>query len=162
MTKMLADGNVKVTFAPTVADIAAPKAATELGAAGALDLQCLITADGLNISAAEAVVSLPQLCDTVDSEGPGRVKYGIDLTFYRHVATVDDKAWETIDRLLEGFLAIRYGTAHDAAWAAADKALMFDGTFGALKPLPTEAGGGVKFACKFYVDAVDLKAVAAA
>lgn len=162
MTKMLADGNVKVTYAPTIVDIAAPKAATELVAASALDLQCLITADGLNISADEAVVSLPQLCDTIDAEGPGRAKYGIDLTFYRHVATVDDKAWETLDRLLEGFLAIRYGIAHDTAWAAADKALVFKGTFGALKPLPTEANGGVKFSSHFYVDAVDLKAVCAA
>lgn len=162
MTKMLADGNVKVTFAPTIVDISAPKAATELAAASALDLQCLITADGLGLPVDEAVVALPQLCDVTDSEGPGRVKYGIDFTFYRHKETASDKAWTTIDRLLTGYIAIRYGSAHDVAWAAADQAQVYAGTFGALKPQPVEANGGVKFACHFYVDTVDLKAVCAA
>lgn len=162
MTKMLADGNVKVTYVPSLADITAPDVSTELTGGSAVDLQCVITADGWNVSTDEGVVALPALCDVTDSEAPGRVKYGVDLTFYRHVLAADDIAWQLIDRLLAGCLVVRYGHPHDTAWAADDDAQVLQGQFGALKPLPTEANGGVKFSCKFYVDAAELKAVAVA
>lgn len=151
MTKMLADGNVKVTFVVSMANIASPDASSELLAGSSLDLECLITADGLSISVDEAVVALPALCETFDAESPGRAKYAIDLTCFRHVATVDDKAWTTLVRGLSGFLAIRYGVAVTTPWAAADKALVFPVTFGQRKPLPTEANGGVKFSSHAYV-----------
>ena len=163
MAKMLADGNVKATLVLTIADIDAPKAATELEAAGSLDLECLITADGLNISVDEAVVSLPALCETFDAESPGRAKYSIDLTCFRHVATVDDKAWTTLIRGLEAHLVIRYGTSASIAYAAADKLLVFPVTFGERKPNPTEANGGVTFSTHAYVTSQpSLDAVAAA
>lgn len=163
MAKMLADGNVKVTFVPTILNIAAPLAATELSAGGSLTLECLITADGLSISVDEAVVSLPALCETFDAESPGRAKYAIDLTMFRHVATADDDAWVTLVRGLSGYLVIRYGVAVTTAYAAADKLLVFPCTFGERKPLPTEANGGVKFASHVYVTSQpELDAVAAA
>lgn len=163
MAKMLADGNIKATFVPTIADIAAPKAATELAATSVLPLECLITADGLSISVDEAVVSLPALCETFDAESPGRAKYAIDLTMYRHVATADDEAWTTLLRGLSGYLVIRYGVAATAAYAAADKLLVFPVTFGERKPNPTEANGGVTFSSHAYVTSQpELDAVAAA
>jgi hypothetical protein len=151
MAKMLADGNVKVTYVPTIVNIAAPDASSELEAGSALDLECFITADGLSISVDEAVVSLPALCETFNAESPGRATYAIDLTFYRHLASVDDSAWNTIKRLVSGYLAIRYGTAATTAWTAADRALVFPVTFGERKPQPTEANGGVTFQNRAYV-----------
>lgn len=151
MTKMLADGNVKVTYVVSIANLAAPDASSELLAGSSLDLECLITADGLNISVDEAVVALPALCETFDAESPGRAKYAIDLTCFRHNETVQDKAWTTLVRGLSGFLAIRYGVAVTTPWTAADKALVFPVTFGQRKPLPTEANGGVKFSSHAYV-----------
>ena len=148
MAKMLADGNVKATFVLAIPDISAPVAAT-LNAG--VDLECLITADGLSISVDEAVVALPALCETFDAESPGRAKYAIDLTMYRHVATVDDVAWTTMIRGLAGFLVIRYGVDVNTSYAAADKVLVFPGTAGERKPNPTTANGGVTFGSRWYV-----------
>jgi len=163
MAKMLADGNVKVTFVVNIANIAAPDVSAELTAGSSVALECLITADGFNISVDEAVVSLPALCETFDAESPGRAKYAIDLTCFRHIATVDDKAWTTLLRGLSGFLVVRYGVAVTTAYAAADKLLVFPVTFGERKPLPTEANGGVKFSSHAYVTSQpQLDAVAVA
>jgi hypothetical protein len=148
MAKMLADGNVKATLVLAIPDIAAPVAAT-LNAG--VDLECLITADGLSVSVDEAVVALPALCETFDAESPGRAKYAIDLTMYRHVATVDDVAWTTMIRGLTGFLVLRYGVDVDTAYTAADKVLVFPGTAGERKPNPTTANGGVTFGSRWYV-----------
>ena len=163
MAKMLADGNVKVTFVVSIANIAAPDVSSELTAGSSVALECLITADGFNISVDEAVVSLPALCETFDAESPGRAKYAIDLTCFRHIATVDDKAWTTLLRGLSGFLVVRYGVAVTTAYAAADKLIVFPVTFGERKPLPTEANGGVKFSSHAYVTSQpQLDAVAVA
>jgi hypothetical protein len=160
MAKMLADGNVKVAYVPTIADISAPTA-TELNAG--TDLECLITADGLSISVDEAVVALPALCETFDAESPGRAKYAIDLTAYRHSATVDDVAWTLLLRGLSGFLAVRYGVDVNTAWTAAQNALVFPGTAGERKPNPTTANGGVTFGSRWYVtEQPELDAVVAA
>lgn len=163
MAKMLADGNVKVTYVVSIANIAAPDVSAELSAGSSVALECLITADGFNISVDEAVVSLPALCETFDAESPGRAKYAIDLTCFRHIATVDDKAWTTLLRGLSGFLVVRYGVAVTTAYAAADKLIVFPVTFGERKPLPTEANGGVKFSSHAYVTSQpQLDAVAVA
>jgi hypothetical protein len=148
MAKMLADGNVKATFVVSIPDIGSPVAAT-LNAG--VDLECLITADGLSVSVDEAVVALPALCETFDAESPGRAKYAIDLTMYRHVATVDDIGWTTMIRGLTGFLVLRYGVDVDTAYTAADKVLVFPGTAGERKPNPTTANGGVTFGSTWYV-----------
>lgn len=163
MAKMLADGNVKVTYVVTIANLAAPDVSAELTAGSSVALECLITADGFNISVDEAVVSLPALCETFDAESPGRAKYAIDLTCFRHIATVDDKAWTTLLRGLSGFLVVRYGVAVTTAYNTGDKLLVFPVTFGERKPLPTEANGGVKFSSHAYVTSQpQLDAVAVA
>ena len=151
MSKMLADGNVKVNLVLSIANIAAPDLSAELAAGSSLDMECLITADGFNVSVDEAVVALPALCETFDAEAPGRAKYAIYLTMFRHLSNVDDKAWTTCLRGLNCFLAVRYGIPVTTGWTAGDKALVFPGTFGERKPLPTEANGGIKFASHFYV-----------
>lgn len=159
MAKMLADGNVKVTYVPTIANIAAPTA-TELNAG--TDLECLITADGFSISVDEAVVALPALCETFDAQAPGRATYAIDVTAYRHIATVDDIAWTLLLRGLTGFYAVRYGIDVDTAWTAAQKGLVFPGVAGERKPNPTTANGGVTFGSRWYVSSQpELNAVVA-
>lgn len=163
MTKMLADGNVKVAYVASIANIQAPDVSSELTAGSTLALECLITADGFNISVDEAVVSLPALCETTDTEAPGRAKYAVDMTYFRHNETVQDKAWTTMVRLLTGFLVVRYGIASTTPFAAGDKLLVFPGQHGERKPLPTEANGGIKFAGRWYVSstpALDAVAVA--
>lgn len=152
MTKMLADGNVKVTYVLSIANMAAPDVSSELTAGSSVDLECLITADGLNISVDEAVVALPALCETFDAENPGRAKYAVDLTCFRHIETASDKAWTTLVRGLTGFLVIRYGIPVTTAYVASQKIdLILPVTFGQRKPLPTVANDGIKFSSHAYV-----------
>lgn len=162
MTKMLADGNVKCAFVVSIANIQAPDVSSELTAGSTVALECLITADGLSVSVDEAVVALPALCETFDAEAPGRAKYAIDLTCYRHVETALDKAWTTLLRNTVGFLVVRYGVPYTTPFATGDKLLVFPGAAGERKPLPTEANGGVKFSSHWYVSsqpALDAVAV---
>ncbi|WP_326565075.1 hypothetical protein VSH64_24855 [Amycolatopsis rhabdoformis] len=160
MADMLTDGAIKVTYVPTIANIAAPTVA-ELGAG--LDLECLITADGLNVTVDEETVSIPKLCDTTNSEAPGRATYSIDFTFVRKTVTGEDEAWATMVRKTPGFIVFRYGPLATQAYAAADPVQVFPGQSGERRPLQPEANSAVKFSSKWFVDDVpDLDAVVAA
>lgn len=148
MADMLNDGNIKVTFVPSVANAAAPTTA-ELAAGTALE--CLITADGLDIKVDEDTVSIPKLCETSNSEAPGRATYGFTLTLMRKTVTIEDVAWTTLLRGTSGFLVIRYGLAYTTAYAAAQKAQVFPGTAGERRPQKPEANGGTMFQSQWYV-----------
>lgn len=148
MPDMLTDGNIKVTYVPTISNTAAPTT-SELGAGTALE--CIITADGLEISVDEEVVSIPKLCETTTAEAPGRSKYGVSLTMVRKTTTPEDVAWTTLIRGLTGFLVFRYGLAVATAYATTQKVQVFPGTFGERRPLKPEANGAVKFMSQFYV-----------
>lgn len=153
MTKMLADGNIKWTFVPTangIANIALPTVA-ELTAGGILDLEWFITADGLGTSVDEAVVALPVLAEDFDAEGPGRNKYGFDLTMYRHLEEASDKAWTTCKKATVGFGVKREGLPVATAYQAGQRVKVYPIIFGERKDLPTEANGGVKFVSHVYV-----------
>lgn len=148
MADMLNDGNIKCTYVPTIANSAAPTTA-ELAAGTALE--CLITADGLEISVDEEVVSIPKLCETTTAEAPGRSKYGVSLTMVRKTLTVEDVAWTTLLRGLTGYLVFRYGTAVATAYASTQKVQVFPGAFGERRPQKPEANGATKFMSQFYV-----------
>ncbi|MBX6360097.1 MAG: hypothetical protein IRZ03_08460 [Acidobacterium ailaaui] len=148
MADMLNDGNIKVSYVPSIADPAAPTV-TELQAG--TSLECLITADGLNPSSDEDTVSIPKLCETTNSQAPGRTTYGFDLTFVRQEDEVDDVAWTTLLRGTEGFLVIRYGVPHDTAWAADQKVQVYPGRCGERRPQQPEANGATTFMSTWYV-----------
>lgn len=160
MADMLTDGNIKVTYVPSVANLAAPTVA-ELGAG--TDLECLITADGLDVSVDEDVISIPKLCETSNSEAPGRATYKITLTIVRKDNPTEDVAWTTLLRNTSGFLVMRYGPAVATAYAATQAVQAFPGKFGERRPQKPEANSAVTFQTMFYSSAVpDLDAVVAA
>lgn len=160
MPDMLADGNVKVTYVPTIADIAAPKSA-ELSAG--TDLECLIMGDGFQPSVDEEVVSIPKLCETINAQGPGRATHSIQLTMVRKTETAEDTAWTTMLRNTKGFLVVRYGTPYDTEYASGDAVQVFPGACGERRPQPVEANGAVTFISQWYVSAQpDLDAEIAA
>lgn len=160
MADMLADGNVKVTYVPVIANKAAPTVA-ELTAG--TDLQCLITSDGLQVSVNEDVISIPKLCETTNSEAPGRATFQVTLTLVRKTVVAEDDAWTTLLRNTAGFLVMRYGLAHDTAYAASQEVQVFPGKAGERRPQPVEANGAVKFQSQWYVgEQPDLDAVVAA
>lgn len=149
MADMLNDGNIRLTYVPTIADIAAPTT-TELEAG--VDLECLVTADGLAISVDEEVVSVPKLCETSNSQDPGRATYGVTLTLARQEDEADDIGWTTLKRGTSGYLVMRYGIAHDTAWAAGDNVQVFPGRCGARRPQQPEANGATLFQSQWYVN----------
>lgn len=146
---MLTDGNIKVTFVPTIADPSAPTVA-ELTAG--TDLECLITSDGLDLQVKEDTVSIPKLCDTVNSEAPGRATYTANLTMVRKTVALEDVAWTTCVRGTQGYLVLRYGTAVATDYTASDKVIVFKGAFGERQLQKPAANDAVKFISTFYVD----------
>lgn len=111
---LLSDGNIKVTWAVAIANIAAPTVA-ELTAGTAVDLECLITLAGLDIKGDTASVDNTALCSTDDTEEPGRVSYNIEIEAKRKITS--DLAWSTlVDRAL-GYLVVRRSTTAATAWA---------------------------------------------
>lgn len=148
MADMLNDGNIRLTYAPAVANIAAPTVA-ELTAG--TDLECLVTADGLSISVDEEVTSIPKLCETSNSQAPGRATYGVTLTLVRQDVEAEDVGWTTLTRGTSGYLVMRYGVAHDQAWAAGDKVQVFPVKFGERRPQQPEANGATLFQSQAYV-----------
>src|SRR2546426_696479 len=115
MADLLADGNIKVTWAPSVANISAPTVA-ELTAGTAVDLECLIMLGGLDIKGDTASVDNTALCSTDDTEEPGRVSYNIELTAKRKDTTSEDKAWNTLTDRALGYLVVRRTVASTTAW----------------------------------------------
>jgi hypothetical protein len=148
MADMLNDGNIKVTYVPVIANIAAPTT-TELGAG--TDLECLITADGLSPSSDEDTIAIPKLCETTNSQAPGRATYSFDLTFVRQEDEDDDVAWTTMLRRTEGFLVLRYGVPHATAWTAAQQVQVYPGSCGERRPQQPEANGATTFMSTWYV-----------
>ncbi|PXY20879.1 hypothetical protein [Prauserella muralis] len=148
MADMLNDGNIRLTYVPAIADPAAPTT-TELTAG--IDLECLVTADGLNISVDEETVSVQKLCETSNSQAPGRSTYGITLTIVRQDEETEDVGWTTLKRGTAGFLVMRYGVAHDQAWAASDKVQVFPGKCGERRPQQPEANGATLFQSQWFV-----------
>jgi hypothetical protein len=148
MADMLNDGQIKCVFVPSIANIAAPTTA-ELAAGTALE--CLITADGLDIKVGEATVSIPKLCETSVSEAPGRTTYGMTLTMVRKTVTVEDVAWTVLLRGTTGYLVLRYGVPYATAFAAAQKVQVFPGKAGERQPQKPEQNGATKFMSQWFV-----------
>jgi hypothetical protein len=130
MARILCDGNTKVTFVLAIANIAAPLAATELGAGTAVDLQGLITPDGLNLGMSEATIDASVLASVAEYEEPGRYKITMDFTCQRDATALSDLAWTTLVRQQRGFIVIRRGPAAGGAYAAADKVEVYTVTVG--------------------------------
>lgn len=160
MGDMLSDGNNKVSFVPSIADVSAPTVA-EL--TSGTSLECLIMSDGLDISTDETAVSAPKLCDTIDAEQPGRAKTTIQLTCVRKDVPAEDIAWTLLQRNLTGYLAVRRGITHDTAFAATQVVEVYPVKFGARRPIKPEANGVEKFMSQGYnTGAPELDAVVAA
>lgn len=157
---LLGDGNVKVTFCLTIANISAPTAA-ELNAG--VDLQEWITKDGLGISPEQAAVDNTALASRDETEDAGSVKYGIELTVKRKEDEVNDTGWDTLTDRQLGYLAVRRNLAHETAWAAGQHGEMYPVRCGRPNMQPPELNAAQKFVSKlFNHTTADADAVVAA
>lgn len=134
MADLLGDGNVKCTFVLAVANIAAPTAA-ELN--GGVDLQTVITKEGLDIKPDQSPVDNTALSSRAETEDAGTTKYEITLTWKKQQAEADDIAYTTLVPGTLGYLAVRRDRAHETAWAADDPAEIYPvrcGVYGRQPP----------------------------
>jgi hypothetical protein len=125
MAVVIIDGRVRVTFALTIANIAAPTVA-ELNAGTALETSAL--PDGLDISVPTNGVDVSNLASTFTSERAGRRKPSITMKFH-HDDTVDT-AWNLLPYRTVGYLAVRMGIDRTTAYASTQK----------IKIYPVETG----------------------
>lgn len=133
---LLGDGNVKVTFVAgdgTIPSISAPVAAT-LNAGQ--DLQTVITKEGLDISPEQSPVENTSLASTAETEDAGTVKHGVNVTYKRKAASVDDIGWNTLVPGTLGYLAVRRNLPHATAWAAGQEAEIYPVRCGTRKRQP--------------------------
>lgn len=147
MSDLLGDGNVKVTFCLTIADISAPTAG-ELNAG--VDLQTVITKDGLGISPEQAAVDNTALASRDETEDAGSVKYSIELTVKIQEDDDDNIGWNTlVDRQL-GYLAVRRNRAHEEDWASGDVVEVYPVRCGRPNRQPPELNAAQKFVSKLF------------
>ena len=150
MTDMLNDGNIKLSFVPEIADISSP---TETELSAGIDLECLVTADGFQPTASEDVVNVQKLCETSNSEAPGRATHQVTLTMVRQEEPDDDIGWTELRRGVTGYLAVRFGVEHSTPWQADDLAVVYPVRCGTRRLQPPAANDETKFDVQFYVTA---------
>lgn len=146
---MLADGNVKIAFVPSIADITAPTT-TELTATGVVDLSCFIQAGGFQHTTDEDAVNNAKLCDVTNFEAPGRIKENLTLTYVRKAQTADDEAYSTLKRLTLGYLVIRYGSAYSDPFATGDVVSVYSVQCGAQQVQSPDANSAIWVTQKQY------------
>lgn len=120
-----AEGNIKVTFVPTLTSLTAPTVA-ELSGTGTVDLSCYITSE-FGVSREQATGEDRRLCSKEVFQALGRVTNDIPATEYVYdpqaaSSSPSNKAYETLKKGVKGYLVIRYGLdARTVAYAAAQK-----------------------------------------
>jgi hypothetical protein len=135
-TGVAANGNVKVVWVNTIADPAAPTA-TELNAAGAVDLSCVLTGDGFSTGYSQETSEDARLCSTQVFQSPGAITYTVeDLTYIvtpqDDSPTGENKAAIQLTPGEVGFLVVRWGTTYSTAFAADDVVDVFPGALGGV------------------------------
>lgn len=119
MADIIVDGQTRVAYVPTIANIAAPTTA-ELNA-GTLLTTTLIPSGLENFENSTASVDNTSLASTFDTVLPGRQSFGdTALVLKKQDAT------DTVFNLLSvpgtnGYIVIRDGVATGTAWATSDK-----------------------------------------
>jgi hypothetical protein len=115
---LLVDGYVRVTWALSIANIAAPTQA-ELNAGTALE-QEYITPKGLKISPKTGTVDTSALGSTFNTGSAGRREFDIELECKRKFG-VTDVAWNLFAFRSTGFLVVRRNKLATGSWATSDQ-----------------------------------------
>lgn len=116
-------GNTSVTVVQTVADMAAPKLATEINAASSVNVSCFLYSGGVGTSTTSKGEAPRRLCTTETFQQFGNTSYEVtDLMYvYNPQGDDTDEANEAKAALTEGtdvYLVIRKGLdAQSAAYA---------------------------------------------
>lgn len=145
MADIIGDGNVRVSWVPTISNTAVPTT-TELNAG--VSLEGFITPDGYSVATSEAEVDNSALNSTDDTRLPGRRADAIDLTF-KHQG--DSAApWTTFAGKPVGYIVERTSLASTTAYATGQKLRIFPVQAGNRNKLPRTPNEVEKFDVKFY------------
>lgn len=114
MSDILGDGTIRVAWATSISNLAAPTVA-ELEAA--LDFTTRITPDGLNVTPETADVDNSHIASTFTTNLAGRQSFSPEVTFKRGDNATDDLPWTTLRYKVDGLLVIRRILDYTEAWA---------------------------------------------
>ncbi|MGH9006030.1 MAG: hypothetical protein ACRDYV_23130 [Acidimicrobiia bacterium] len=117
MTDLAHDGQYRVAFVPTIADLAAPTVA-EIGAG--VDMECRITPTGLQREWSTERKDTSKLCSTFSTQSSGRRSVSLQIVYVREESDTTGLENALVYKA-DGFLVVRDDEAADNAWAATDK-----------------------------------------
>lgn len=132
MPRYINDGFTRVAWAPTITDKEAPTIA-QLEAA--VDLECHLTKDGLNVTVGNNEVDDGALCESFDAKLAGSYGVTAELTMKRRTQGDVDDPWSFFTYKDQGFLVVREGVAASAAWAAGQKVIVYPAEAAQKSPL---------------------------
>lgn len=158
MSAYVHEGNTKVAWVPTIANIAAPTAA-ELTAG--TDITEFLTKDGLKLPQSQNFADNSSLADTFDAQVVGSHGGNITLTIKRDNGT--DTAWNLFSWGEVGNLVVRRGEDYSGAFAAADKLEVYPAM--SHNPIPNDTAANTQATANVGMAVTsqpDLNAVAAA
>lgn len=141
------DGYFKLQWVTTIADVTAPKAATEIKAASSLELTCYLKEPWGASTTVEQVEDWRACLRTVLAT-PGSSKTELqDIVITHKVqvpADVANKAYAALAPSTQGYLVARYGLDVDTDWAAAQIVDVFPVTVASRDKLPIERNSQLK------------------
>lgn len=143
MADLFADGQTRVSFVPTISNIAAPTT-TELNA-GVL-LQSFITADGLmGFEATTAEVDTTALASTFDTKNIGRDSFSGTGLRLKKQTYGSDTPYSTLTRGTAGNIVIRRGVPETTAWTSTQAIEVYPIVCGQVKMLQPTANSIQKY-----------------
>ncbi|NBE80309.1 phage tail tube protein [Micromonospora rubida] len=120
-TSVPSDGTLRIDFVPTITTRTAPKAATELLAAGSQELAGYVTGDGFNPSGEQATVTDERIATTQTFEQPGRKTKSLSVTYVHNPDDpTNNEAYLTLEEGTTGYIVTRYGVPRGQTYAAGD------------------------------------------
>lgn len=144
------DETVSVKFVQTLADPAAPKL-TELNAASAVQLECLLT-ENFAPDASADTTQIRRMCSKQTQERAGTVTRTIaDLVGAydpQDLAAPISKAYAALAPGATGFLVVRWGIHVDTAWATGDLVDVFPVEIAFRAKMAPEQSSELKFKAK--------------
>lgn len=125
MSDLISDGNTKVGWVTSIANINAPTAA-ELAAG--FDWTQRLTPDGLKTDPTTADVDTSSLASQFNTNQPGRRSYACEITFKRGSTPTEDQPYSTLSYNTAGYLVVRRGLPFATAFTAGDRVEVYPST----------------------------------
>jgi|GEM_PF-1448106 len=137
-------GNLTLWFVKTIADVSAPKAATEIGAATSYRITYSLTADGYNLAGSQGTVKDERLTLAQPLESLDTNEVTLDLKYVDSAAAGSAAvvlAPVAPATTVDGYIVERAGVPNATVAAAGQKVRVIPVTLGAQNPGPRDGQG---------------------